>query len=155
MIQPLRALHRGIFFSLAVVLPAVLVAGLSTRHRVLEPPRQIDLALSNPPGTLLILEKTESVDHHRLQLRLLRDAAKTRDFYVQFVLDSPWVVPDVLVYSSANPGTDGLPDHAQLLGPFQPKEIYRLSAPAGNGYALLYSLAQQKILAAIPLGGSS
>jgi hypothetical protein len=150
MIQPLRAAHRAVFLAWSVFLPALFAGGLACRHSWRQVPRA-ENGERQVLGTI-VWERTEALEPHKVRLRLLRGEEGSGSLVVQFVPDEPVVAPDVLVYWSQKPGSPGFPEDAKLLGSFHPMERYAL--PAGTqetGYAILYSLAQQRTLGTFSL----
>ena len=146
MIQPLRTAHRRAFIALALLLPAIMVAGLSSRHQ-----RTWIAHRANQP--------TSSVAKpFRHSDRLWRaHAIQTEVFENELEPGNPFVVlrpaqelsdPDLLLYWSASgPSGDSLPADAQLLGAFSPGKTLKLPAKAmQGGHLTLYSLAHQSIV---------
>ena len=151
MIQPLRSAHRLIFSAWILVLPAVFIGGLLSRH-------QWRTVASSPlketsQGELLISEKSETAGDLRFEARLLTVSSDPNGRAVEIVSKASALSPDVLVYWSASRPESNLPASAQLLGPYHPQQQNRLPSEAnGAGFVVLYSLAQQRILASFSLG---
>jgi len=121
MIQPLRRLHLRIVFAAAVVLPLVFLLGLLARRPF--PLVEIDLPhQGNWPA----------------------------EFSVYLKSFKETLTPDALVYwSPLNPVSQSLLPEARLLGSLHGSFVSTASLPS-DGYLLLYSLAQQKVIAAQP-----
>jgi hypothetical protein len=151
MIHPLRSVHRLIFATWILVLPAVFIGGLLSRHHW-------PAAASTPPkklsqGELLISEKSETAGDLRYEARLLTVPSLPNARAVEIVSKASALSPDVLVYWSASRPGSNLPASAQLLGPYLPQQQTRLPSEAnGTGFVILYSLAQQRIVSSFPLG---
>lgn len=151
MIQPLRSVHRLIFATWILVLPALFIGGLLSRHHW-------PIAASTPSeklsqGELLISEKSETSGDLRFEARLLTLSSDPNARAVEIVSKSSAPSPDVLVYWSASCPGSNLPASAQLLGPYHPQQQTRLPSEAsGTGFVILYSLAQQTIVSSFPLG---
>ena len=151
MIRPLRSVHRLIFAIWILVLPAVFIGGLLSRHRW-------SIAASTPSkklsqGELLIAEKSETAGDLKFEARLVRPSSDPNARAVEIVSKSSALSPDVLVYWSASCPGSNLPASAQLLGPYHPQQQTRLpSETNGAGFVVLYSLAQQRIVSSFALG---
>jgi len=151
MIQPLRSVHRLIFSAWILVLPTVFIGGLLSRHQW-SPVASSPLKESSQ-GELLISEKSETAGDLRFEARLLTVSSDPNVRAVEIVSKASALSPDVLVYWSASRPESNLPASAQLLGPYHPQQQNRLPSEAnGVGFVVLYSLAQQRILASFSLG---
>jgi hypothetical protein len=151
MIRPLRSVHRLIFAAWIVVLPAVFIGGLLSRHHW---PAAASASLQETTqGELLIPEKSEAAWDIKFEARLLTLSSDPNARAVEIVSGASELSPDVLVYwSSTRPGAN-FPTSAQLLGPYHPQQQNRLPSEANRaGFVVLYSLAQQSILASFALG---
>lgn len=151
MIQPLRATHRAVFLTWAILLPVLFIEGLLSRH---QPPPASGPILQSPAKSKTVRsEKNVKVGTTSCHVKLLQSPDNPAEQYLQLNPEAPVVSPDVLVYWSEQSSPSGLPEHAQLLGSFRPMEIYLLPTNAqGTGYAILYSLAQQKSIGSVSLG---
>jgi hypothetical protein len=151
MIRPLRSAHRLIFTTWILVLPAVFIGGLLSRHHW---PTAASAPLKETSqGELLIPEKSETAGDLRFEARLLTLSSDPNARAVEIVSKTSALSPDVLVYWSATRPESNLPASAQLLGPYHPQQQNRLPSEAnGAGFVVLYSLAQQRILASFSLG---
>jgi hypothetical protein len=122
MIQPLRRAHRWIMSGLALVLPAIFVAGLAVR----QPSPPLSASLPGRRATAGNIPET------------------IRSF--QRVL-----APDLLVYwARTAPSGATLPLDARLLGPLHGTQSLNVSQVSG-GYLLAYSLADRRVAAHVPL----
>lgn len=145
MIQPLRTAHRRVFVTLALVLPAILVAGLSARHRVspaVAPSKQI-------PASAQALRGSSSLWRtHVIRTEFYADASSPETLYVVLQPAHDLVEPDLLLYWAASqPSGDALPAEAKLLGAFGESKTFPLPRNAAQGgYLVLYSLAHQSVI---------
>jgi hypothetical protein len=144
-------MHRFIFSAWILVLPAVFIGGLLSRH-------QWPTVASSPlketsQGELLISEKSETAGDLGFEARLLTVSSDPNVRAVEIVSKASALSPDVLVYWSASRPESNLPASAQLLGPYHAQQQNRLPSEAnGAGFVVLYSLAQQRILSSFSLG---
>ncbi len=151
MIQPLRKMHRTIFFALGIALPVLFIAGLASRHAALAAVglEENKLAQRNG-GTEFVLNRSLS----KFTVRLVenRKSGPEREFLA--IPDSGFLAPDVFVYwSETQPGA-ALSQNAKLLGKLGPGKLYRI--PSGSrGYFVLYSVAQNEVLGSIPVGATT
>jgi hypothetical protein len=148
MIQPLRKMHRTIFFALGIVLPVLFTAGLASRHAPLPVAGTVvgKLAQTNG-GTEFVLNHGSS----KFKVRLVesKKGGSEREFLA--MPDSGFLAPDVFVYwSETQPGASLMPN-AKLLGKLGPGELYRIPSGSG-GYLVLYSVAQNEVLGSVPVG---
>ena len=131
MIQPLRKVHRRSFVLLALVLPAVFIAGLLARRPLVPAERVSDrISLVLPSGAEMVID--------------------SRDLWGSAV-----DAPDPLVYwTLAAPAPGSLPGGARLLGSLEAARRNRLRLPGdtgARGYLILYSLAWHKPVAQAPV----
>ena len=121
MIQPLRRLHFRIVIAAAVALPLVFLSGLLMRRPF-------------PP----------------VEIQLPRQGDWPAEFSGYLKSFKETLTPDALVYwSPLNPASQALLPEARLLGSLHGSFVSTASLPS-DGYLLLYSLAQQKVVAALP-----
>lgn len=145
MIRPLRSVHRLVFFAWILLLPAVFIGGLLSRHQW--PPDVANDRKEFRQGKLLTSEMRETAGNLRFEARVLTLPTDPNARAVEIISETSLVSPDVLVYWSAPRPDSNLPASAQLLGSYHPQQPYRLPNEAkGAGFVVLYSLAQQKIL---------
>jgi len=150
MIQPLRTVHRRTFATLALLLPAIVLAGLSSRHQAVPPAASAK-------------QQTSSTELIRSSSRMWRTRAIRTEFYAcsnvpekLFVALKPareLSEPDLLLYWSAGgPSGDSVPADARLLGAFSPGKALALPAEAAQGGRLtLYSLGHQSVVDTAPM----
>lgn len=122
MIAPLRQAHRRTFAALAVLLPAVFIAGLAMRH-----PEPVPAAAAAKHDRRSSEEAfTAVIRGHEIEVRIA----------------DGWKVPDPLLYWSASrPTNRTLPADAELLG--RPGETLRVARP---GVLILYSGAHPTVV---------
>lgn len=127
MIRGQRVGHRRAFAVLAVALPAFLVAALRAR-----------------PAEIAGLAVTRAAEPGGDALRIVREGPR-----VHLRLPRDWNEPDVLLYASPSwPAARGLPADARLVGSLEGSRSF--AWPDGPGtLALLYSLAQDRVLLAV------
>ena len=151
MIQPLRKIHRTIFFLLGIVLPVLFIAGLGSRHAPLSAVGPLEDKLTQRNGgTEFVLNRGSS----KFTVRLMENkrGGPEREFLA--ISDSGFLAPDVFVYwSETKPGMSISPN-AKFLGKLGPGELYRIPAGSG-GYFVLYSVAQSEVLGSIPVGAAT
>jgi len=151
MIQPLRKMHRTIFFALGIALPVLFIAGLASRHAPLPAVGTVE----NKPaqrnrGTVFVLNRGSS----KFTVRLVENKKGGQEREFLAIPDSGFLAPDVFVYwSETQPGAS-LSPNAKLLGKFGPGELYRIPAASG-GYFVLYSVAQNEVLGSVPVGAAT
>ena len=145
MIQPLRISHRLSFYGMAVVLPAVLIAGLTARSSS----RVSDVSASQPDLPARSVRQSGDLwKKHAIRSEFYRGANKT---FVLLVPKESLNEPDVLVYWAVSPPADqSLPGNAQLLGPFAPGHPVPVPAER-DGYLILFSLAHNHVLDVAPV----
>jgi hypothetical protein len=151
MIQPLRKMHRTIFFALGIALPVLFIAGLASRHAPLPAvgPLEDKLAQRNG-GTEFVLNHGSS----KFTVRLIenRKGGPEREFLA--IPDSGFLAADIFVYwSETQPGAS-LSPNAKFLGKLGPGELYRIPSGFG-GYFVLYSVAQNEVLGSVPVGAAT
>jgi len=151
MIQPLRKIHRTIFFVLGIALPVLFIAGLASRHAALSTVGPIEDKLAQRSGG------AEFVLNHgssKFTVRLIeiKKVGQEREFVV--IPASGFLAPDVFVYwAEAQPGASLSPS-AKLLGKLGPGEVYRIP-PGSGGYFVLYSVAQNEVLGSVSVGAAT
>lgn len=142
MIQPLRTVHRRVWYGLALLLPAILVAGLLAR------PHRHTGEVAGPNAKL----KPTYTSAHAwaklpIQTHYFLDAGVTGPA-IGFDAPQGLNLADPLLYWSPSlPGSDTLPADAALLGEFAAGKTYSLPSAAAPGtHLILYSLAQKKVI---------
>jgi hypothetical protein len=145
MIQPLRSVHRGVVVTLAFVLPVILVAALSARHRALPlvaPAKQV-------PASVRLLSSSDRLwQTHAIQTAFYADSNTPESLYVTLQPAQDLGEPDLLLYwATSQPSGDSLPAGAKLLGTFAADKIFALPRDlARGGHLVLYSLAHQSVV---------
>ena len=142
MIQPLRDRHRWTFGVLAIILPALFIAGLAMRSPL---PVQSGNIPERGPHRVSVLTGSD----YRISIHLPgsegRSIAVGPGTYTQS--------PDVLVYWSSDPGATRLTAGSRLLGPLRVNAAY--DPPAPGGALIFYSVPTGKTIANLALGGRS
>lgn len=140
MIQPLRTAHRRIFTVLAVLLPSIIVVGLSERHALVRAKessisqRATRLSAASAFWEKNTLSTEFSSDPSNLDIvqLFLKPVQELRD-------------PDLLLYWTAEARAQDL-SHARLLGALVGDRAYSLTRAEHRGYLLLYSLGHDAIV---------
>jgi len=140
MIQPLRTAHRRIFIVLAVLLPAIILVGLSDRHA---------LVRASGPSTSLRatrLSAASAVWEKNTVTTEFSSDASNRDTVQLFLKPVRQLRdPDLLLYWTAEARAPDL-SHARLLGALVGDRAYSLTRAEHRGYLILYSLAHNAIV---------
>jgi len=152
MIRPLRQRHRRMLMVLGVILPVAFAVGIAARKPV---PSMIsvpdELGASPRRFGVTEWERTDLFTNPPIQVRLLRESAGGGGFAVEFSAAPAFVKPDLIVYwvAGSQTVTGRLPDDARLVGTFTPSVAVSLAPVAGpgSGVLVLYSLADQEIVA--------
>lgn len=142
MIQPLRSLHRCVFSVLAVLLPAIFLAGLGARH---PRPRTSMGAPQLSSSATLVFKSDNLWKKHPMRSQFYRDANPPQDVHVVLQPLQETSDPDLLLYWSADEAQgDALPAGAQLLGAFVAGKTFALPQEAKPAsHLILYGLAHQ------------
>lgn len=154
MIRPLRKRHRTMVTVLAVILPVVAVVGVILRKPpIVTDNTQLPRVIEAEAFPHQVWAKNGfGDDFPDIRIRLLSDDVQATQFAVELSIPKQVTRPDVLVYWSEHSTVDD--ESSTLLGAFRSSAatIYPLptSAEAENGVLMLYSLAHQQIVAAIP-----
>lgn len=149
MIQPLRNAHRRTFAALAMVLPAIIWAGLGARHlrqRMVRPTPQLT-------SSTQLLRKSDSLwQKHAMQSEFYGSSENPDDIFVVLSPITPHspqelIEPDLLLYWSADrPQGDSVPPEARVLGGFIEGQAFPLPKGGGRtGYLVLYSLPHHTV----------
>lgn len=165
MIAPLRRRHLLAFVSLSVLLPTVYTAALLARVPAARMELPAELALDKGLGPATQLRSWAVLwPGELLGARLFvaggdtGDANRTRALRIEPA--GALHHPDLLVYWSPEPVT-ALPGlmRAWLLGSLDPTRPRTFTLPPDAarepGHAVLFSLAEQRVVASTPLGGDS
>lgn len=145
MIQPLRRMHRGMFFALLFILPVLFVSGLLSRPK--GPPYALRALVDSAAGLKTVSHQTATLGIMKFQVWIRQSTADNSGWDLQLVTEKALVAPDVLVYWSESDAHAGLPAGAVLLGTFGYAKHYSLTAQEKeHGFIVLYSLAQRQKL---------
>ncbi len=147
MIQPLRAVHRRAFVALALVLPAILLAGLGARRS--RPQPQSEGNDPKAPASAQLLKKADTLwQRHTIQTEFYSEASDAQDFYVVLHPAQTLNEPDLLLYwATSEPQGNTLPPEARLLGSLAPGKIFSLHLDGERaGHLVLYSGAHQAVV---------
>ena len=144
MIQPLRTVHRQALVTLALVLPAILLAGIEARH----PGTSLTRRAPELPATVYLLrESTGLWSQHSIDTKFYGRADRPKDIYVVLRPMQALNEPDLLLYWSTNtPQGNSLPSQSLLVAPYTADEGFALPLEkqrAGN--LILFSLAHQTV----------
>src|SRR5262245_52377834 len=95
MIQPLRTAHRRVFLALAVVLPSVLIAGITARMPVVRRSSQLEVT---PELAYLLRQSDRLWKKHPIQTKFFSNPARTNEILVVLQPQKPIPDPDLLLY---------------------------------------------------------
>jgi len=143
-IQPLRIIHRGVFVTLAFVLPVILAGGLRGRRSR----QQFAASVAQLPASAQLLRKSSALwPQVAIDTTFYADSSHPGNLDVVFHPTKDLNEPDLLVYWSAiSPSGDSLPADAQLIGHFVADKLLALPANASlGGYIVLFSLPHQSV----------
>jgi hypothetical protein len=144
MIQPLRAVHRGTFVTLALVLPAILLIGLGAqRSRPGPAARAADV-----PGTAHVVRESSNLwQNHKIQTKFYSRSDLPQDIVVVLQSAEEFNEPDLLLYWAAiAPEGNSLPKEARLVGAFTKGKVFPLPLNEKRvGYLVLFSQAHQTV----------
>jgi hypothetical protein len=144
---------------ITIVLPIVFVAGLVVRKPIpaTENIPAASMAPSSVAFTHLLFEKTDLWPDLKITTRVYADQQPAEHLAVELHPQDYLKTPDMLIYWHLQPSiqTYKLPDDAYLLGALVGTQKLRSILPEPaitiDGSLMLYSLAHQKIIAAITL----
>ncbi len=144
MIQPLRTVHRRAFVTLALVLPAILLAGIEARH---PGTRLRERSPELPPTAYLVRESNGLWTQHSIATKFYGRSDSPNNIYVVLRPMQPLNEPDLLLYWSTNtPQGNSLPSESLLVAPYSADEAFTLTLEkeqAGN--LILFSVARQTV----------
>src|SRR5271165_3605100 len=145
MIQPLRTVHRRAFVVLAVVLPAILLAGIEARH----PGTRVTERSPELPATAYLVRESNGLwSQHSIATKFYGRSDSPKDIYVVLRPTQALNEPDLLLYWSTNtPQRNSLPSKSLLVAPYSADEAFALPLEkerAGN--LILFSLAHQTVV---------
>ena len=144
MIQPLRSLHRRTFLTLAIALPAILLAGLGARR-----PQPTAGTVEMPASAYLMRRADNLWKAHAIRSEFHGDREHPEQTDLRLTPVQDLGEPDLLLYwSNSEPRGNALPPDARLLGPFALNTLFELpqSGQALKGHLVLYSLAHQAVV---------
>jgi len=151
MIQRLRKVHRGTFSALLLILPALFVAGLWSRHEPLRGPSHIEGA-----SNTAISDQTAVIGGTKIHIRIVSNRDRRSEWQLKLSPESSLLAPDVLVYWSKTNAISELPVDAKLLGSYEPAKQYSLPEQemkeSGQGFVILYSLGWKKTIGSVAIG---
>ena len=144
MIQPLRTVHRRVFVTLALILPAILLAGIEARY----PGTSLTGRTPQlPANAYLVRESNRLWTQHSIATRLYGRSDGPKDIYVVLQPMQALNEPDLLLYWSTNTlQGNSLPSESLLVAPYAADEAFALPLDeerAGN--LILFSLAHQTV----------
>lgn len=158
MILSLRQRHRLLMFSLAIILPVAFVAALFVRQPI---PATPELPVNFPPlsneSWRLVFEKDDLWPGLPISTRLYSNRQSDTLLTLELQPRENLKTPDILVYChpAFSASLNQLPERAQLLGTLAGMEKRWFMLPLAKSEQetaiMLYSLAHQKIIAAIKL----
>ena len=144
MISPLRALHRRIFATFAIVLLALLLMGIGARRRP-----SSSFGLSGLPATWYVVKQSSNLwQKYTILSTFYSTPSHPRDIHVVLVPSHELNEPDLLLYwaNDASPGT-ALPAEAQLVGAFAAGKTFLLPLNEKRaGHLVLFSSALQAVV---------
>ena len=144
MIQPLRTAHRRAFVALALVLPAVLLAGIEGRH----PGTSLTGRAPELPATAYLVRESNGLwAQHSIATKFYGRANSPKDIYVVLRPMQALNEPDLLLYWSTNtPQGTSLPSESLLIAPYTADEAFALPLEKGRaGNLILFSLAHRTV----------
>jgi len=144
MIQPLRTAHRRAFVALAVVLPAILLAGIEARHPIAS---LTERSPELPPTAYLVRESNGLWSQHSIATKFYGRSDAAKEIYVVLRPMQLLNEPDLLLYWSTNtPQGNSLPTESLLVAPYTADEAFALPLEKGReGNLILFSLAHQTV----------
>ena len=152
MIRSLRARHRSMIVTLAVITPVLFVAGLTVRQSF--PPMEHSQVQGAASGHRDLEVIREDAVPGELPIRvswLVASGAGARRA-VGFELVGPVKLPDLLVYWDDLPGDEGdLSEGARLLGRIGGRRhvIWEVPVPSDTGRLVFYSTAWKEVTGAV------
>lgn len=143
MISPLRALHRHTFFTLAILLPAILLIGIGVRRRAGK-----SIGASGFPATWYVVKQSNSLwQKHTILSTFYSTPGRPQDIHVVLMPSRQLNEPDLLLYW-ANDGPLGntLPAEADFIGAFAAGNPFLLPLNEKRaGRLVLFSPALQAV----------
>ena len=144
MIQPLRAVHRGAFVTLALLLPAILLIGLAARRSRPGPGAH---AADLPTTAYVVRESSNLWQKHTIQSKFYSRSDRPQDIGVVLQSAEEFNEPDLLLYWAAiGPEGSALPKDGRLVGAFTKGKVLPLPLNEKRaGYLVLFSQAHQTV----------
>lgn len=144
MIQPLRTVHRRAFVALAVVLPAILLAGIEARRPGTS---QKERSPELPATAYLVRESNGLWAQHSIATKFYGRSDAAKEMYVVLRPTQALNEPDLLLYWSTNtPQGKSLPSESLLVAPYTADEAFTLPLEKERvGNLILFSLAHQAV----------
>jgi hypothetical protein len=144
MIQPLRVVHRRAFLALALVLPAILVVGLGSRHS--HPGLRV-VALQVPISAHLVRTSDGAWPKHSIRTELYSDWDRPQGILVVLQPAQELNEPDLLLYWTHDaPRGNALRGEAVLVGAFSTGKAFLLPLNEQHaGHLVLFSPAHQAV----------
>jgi hypothetical protein len=108
------------------------------------------LPTSSRDSAATVWERSDLFAKETIQALLLRESGKGGRFALELSGPRNFLKPDLIVYwlAGGTKITDSVPNTALLLGAFGAGPLFfPTNQPAGDGFLLLYSLADQEIIA--------
>jgi hypothetical protein len=141
MIRPLRRRHRTMMVLLAVVVPALFVAGVMVRPT---PPLVPELILDSPGSRVEVAAWADDLWHGTPILTGMGDDAWVLDLPQRLVTSLLYFVPE-----TATEPVSSLPGEAVLLGSLTASRsvLRRASGMAQGGTLIIYDLERQEVAA--------
>jgi hypothetical protein len=144
MIHPLRTVHRRVFVTLALILPAILLAGIEARH----PGTSLTGHTPQlPTSAYLVRESNRLWKQHSIDTKFYGGSDSPKDIYVVLRPMQALNEPDLLLYWSTNTlQGNSLPSESLLVAPYTADEAFPLPLDeerAGN--LILFSPAHQTV----------
>lgn len=144
MIQPLRTVHRRAFVALALILPAILLAGTEARH----PGTSVMGSAPELQATAYLVRESNGLwTQHSINTKFYGSSRSPKGIYVVLRPMQALNEPDLLLYWSTNtPQGNSLPGESLFVAPYTADEAFALPLDkerAGN--LILFSLAHQTV----------
>jgi hypothetical protein len=135
MIQPLRTIHRWVFTGFAVLLPGIVIVGVTNRHQYFDAGQT---SIQSVSDTALTSER----GNFRLS---------TTDDSFRLNATSTTPRPELLVYWSPKLAGTSLPADARLLGTYRERATYHLPQNS-SGTVLIDSPTESSIIDSVLFG---
>lgn len=153
MIRPLRQRHRIMITTLSVIIPTAFALGIARRSEFPSSPVDPGSVSAETKRYTELWTRNDLWEKAGIRTRLLRSSSNPQRLAIELASTKQIVRPDLLVYwvPDGLRTSDTLPDNAVLLGNFIQTAPVQFELPGQstnqNGLLLLYSLADQEIVA--------